>query len=168
MKEIFAKPAVGMLVERIVKGEMCLLMQVRDKPNAPEESGLLEFPGGKIREGESVVDTIRRELMEETGLTLSSIEGVDVGERVLVPHYDVIAFQPFLVTQNTHSHYAVIHMCFRCTAKGEPFVSSNESRDICWMPIDKLKKQLEEVPKSIYPMDRLVLQRYFKIMQLGI
>ena len=34
----------------------------------------LEFPGGKVEEGESLIEAVRRETLEETGATLTDIE----------------------------------------------------------------------------------------------
>ena len=34
----------------------------------------LEFPGGKVEEGESLIEAVRRETLEETGATLTNIE----------------------------------------------------------------------------------------------
>jgi 8-oxo-dGTP diphosphatase len=36
--------------------------------------GLYAFPGGRVEEGESLADAVRREVMEETGATLAGVD----------------------------------------------------------------------------------------------
>lgn len=57
--------AVGVLVD----SQNRYLMTTRPKGKVYE--GYWEFPGGKLEVGESVVEALRRELIEEIGLTIS-------------------------------------------------------------------------------------------------
>jgi ADP-ribose pyrophosphatase YjhB (NUDIX family) len=62
-------PAVQALVER--EGRI-LLGRRRDDPGA----GLWDLPGGFLDEGEDALDGLRRELREETGLSIEPVEFV--------------------------------------------------------------------------------------------
>lgn len=162
MKEVFAKPAVGMLIERFIDGQLCLLMQERYKPTKPLESGMLEFPGGKIREGESVIDTIRREMVEETALALTHVDGLSVAKE-RAENYEVGAFRPFMVSENTHMYYPILQMCFRCKASGTCLEASDESRNLRWLSLGAIRHLLKEERENIYPMDRLILDEYLAL-----
>lgn len=56
--------AVGILV----RGDGALLLSTR--PSGKAYEGYWEFPGGKIEAGESVEQALRRELIEELGVTI--------------------------------------------------------------------------------------------------
>jgi len=51
------------------------------RPASKAHGGLWEFPGGKVNSGESLVQALQRELVEELALT-----SVDVGEELI--YYD--------------------------------------------------------------------------------
>lgn len=69
--EALTIPFVGAIIERDSKnGEKEILIQTREKTSDPKYSRTLEIPGGKFRAGESVYETLRREVKEESGLTL--------------------------------------------------------------------------------------------------
>ena len=74
MVEIFPKPAVCAIIEKVNKGANYILVQERCKASEKQES-LIEIPGGKIREYENIFDGLRREVWEETGLELIEIQG---------------------------------------------------------------------------------------------
>jgi 8-oxo-dGTP diphosphatase len=60
--------AVGILMRE--NGDVLLAQRPEGKPYA----GYWEFPGGKVEAGESVVDALRREFVEELGMTIGATE----------------------------------------------------------------------------------------------
>ena len=60
--------AVGILI----RGDDALLLSTR--PEGKPYAGYWEFPGGKIETGESVEQALRRELIEELGITIAGAE----------------------------------------------------------------------------------------------
>lgn len=72
MKKIIKKTHLG--VYGILKrGDKILLI---DKIRGPY-SGKLDLPGGKIEHGENIVDCLKRELIEETGVIIEDIKLFD-------------------------------------------------------------------------------------------
>lgn len=61
--------AVGILI----RPDGALLLSTR--PAGKAYAGYWEFPGGKIEAGESVEQALRRELIEELGITIGSAQG---------------------------------------------------------------------------------------------
>jgi A/G-specific adenine glycosylase len=57
--------------------------------------GLWEFPGGKVKKGESLKTALRREIKEELGITIRDIH-------------------PLMTVRHTYSHFSVTLHVFRC------------------------------------------------------
>ena len=72
MHEPRADESILVLAAVVRRGESFLLAR---RPAHKRHGGLWEFPGGKLEEGESLLDAARRELREELG-----VEVVAVGE----------------------------------------------------------------------------------------
>ena len=72
MDESHVHQPVRVIAAVIRRGESFLLAR---RPAHKRHGGLWEFPGGKLEEGESLLDAARRELREELG-----VEVVAVGE----------------------------------------------------------------------------------------
>ena len=66
-------PAVGALV---VDGDRVLLVLRRNPPYA----GQWSIPGGVQEVGETLIEAVRREVVEETGLSVGDIGLLDVGD----------------------------------------------------------------------------------------
>jgi len=76
---------VGVGVAVVDEGRI-LLVKRGNEPNR----GLWAVPGGKVRRGERLVDTARREALEETGLDVQVGEVVWVGEHIDDTHHIVL------------------------------------------------------------------------------
>lgn len=159
INEIFAKPAVGAIIEKDINGFRHILIQKRRKNIS--EDGLIEIPAGKIREFENIFDALRREVREETGLTITNIIGEN-HQTIETKSYSTISFSPFCITQNLSGGYSLILFTFICSGEGKLYDKSNESSDIKWIPTNELKLLLDTNPEKFFPMSINSLKKYFE------
>lgn len=160
--ELFAKPGVGGIIEKNIDGIDYILVQDRCKNNAGLEYGLLEIPAGKVREFENIFDCLRREILEETGLKVLSIEGEDESIVIESTGYKVLSYTPFNCSQNIQGTYPIMVETFICTADGELLNNSNETKNIRWISLIELKELLEFNKSLFYPMHVTTLEKYLK------
>ena len=157
--EVFAKPAVGAIIEKDINGVKHILMQKRQKNNL--ENGMIEIPAGKIRDFESIFDALRREVLEETGLKITRILGEDC-QNIKTGVYSTIDFSPFCVTQNLSGGYSLILLTFICQGEGDLYEKSDESYNIHWIEVNKMELLLNTHPEKFFPMHINSLKKYLR------
>jgi 8-oxo-dGTP pyrophosphatase MutT (NUDIX family) len=91
------------------------------------DNDLWALPGGGHEAGESVADTVAREVKEETGV---DVEVVDVVGIYTDPRH-VIAYDDGEVRQQ-------FSICFHARPTGGALQTSSESKDVRWVPPDAL------------------------------
>ena len=161
--EKFAIPCVAAIIEKIVNNKKYILIQTRQKEDGAETNGMLEVPAGKIREYENIFRALRREVKEETGLTITKILGEDRQISNLIDGNEVISYTPYCVTQNLSGAYSIILNTFLCgEAEGELLTETNESQNIHWIKIEELKKILKNNPEKIFLLHINALQKYLE------
>jgi 8-oxo-dGTP diphosphatase len=90
------RPEVAVGAVAVVDGALLLVRRAR-----PPEVGRWTVPGGRLEPGESVPEAVEREVLEETGLTVSCGELIGWAERRGRDHHFVIL--DFAVTVHTAS-----------------------------------------------------------------
>ncbi|MCL2545715.1 MAG: NUDIX hydrolase [Oscillospiraceae bacterium] len=125
-----------------------------------------EFPGGCNEWGESIIDTLKREVMEEVGLTVTKIYGVE--------HHsdtnDVETFMPYSVyfgkqgwtfksgeLEGERGKSVGVH--FKCEAIGTPLENGDKTVDIQWVTPKELRALLDE-PNMFGAIDRGAAELY--------
>ncbi len=158
--EVFAKPGAAAIIVNNINGISHILIQDRFKPEAPSESGLIEIPSGKIREFESIFDCIRREVMEETGLEVTEIQGEKESIVYSNHNYKVLNYEPFTCAQNTQGYYPIMVEVFLCRAKGDLLKISEEAKNLRWFSLKDLESLLLNNENDFYPMHLVALKKY--------
>jgi mutator protein MutT len=74
---------IGVGVGAVIVDEMGRLFLARRGPQAKNERGLWEFPGGSVEYGETLADALAREMMEEYGIQVAVGELLDVVDHIL-------------------------------------------------------------------------------------
>lgn len=161
--EVFAKPCAGAIIGKIIDGEKHILLQTRHKSGGGDTNGKLEIPAGKIREYEDVFSTIRREVLEETGLTVTKIYGEVFSTVTAVGNVKTVSFEPFCITQNFSGAYSIILNTFICEAEGEPLSSTDETQNIGWVNISEVRRIVENEPDRVFFMHINALKKYLNM-----
>ena len=119
MREYSKKPLVG-VGAFIVKNNKVLLVKRANEPN----KGKWSIPGGVVKLGESLIDALKREIFEETGLEIEALDVECVSEEI--------------VRDNTgiKFHYVIIDF-FAKVVGGEIRVGS-DAEDAKWISFDEL------------------------------
>lgn len=161
--ESFSIPGVGGIITKTVNNEEFILIQDRVKEDAESERGMIEIPAGKIRAFENIYDCLRREVLEETGYIIETIEGEDDAEIEEINHYKVLNYVPFACSQNLEGNYPIMVQIFICHVKEDTKDprESNESKNIRWENVSRVKDLLKE-KNNLYPMHIRTLEKYCK------
>jgi 8-oxo-dGTP diphosphatase len=92
------------------------------RPEGKQMSGLWEFPGGKIEEGESPEAALTRELKEELG--------IDIGESCLAP---------FSFASHVYDDFHLLMPLYLCRVwRGVP--SPKEQQKLKWVKLEKFSE----------------------------
>ena len=144
------------IIERSVNGEKMVLIQRRFKEGI---MGHFEFPGGCMELGETFIDALKREVLEETGLTITKIHGIE--SHALSK--DIESVKPYSVYQKVHNwdntSFKSVGIHFKCEADGDPLEKGDGSTDIQWATREKLRELLDE-PDMFGSMDRGAAEMY--------
>ena len=162
MKEIFAIPCVGAIIEKQEVNDTYILIQTRQKQDGAETNGLIELPAGKIREYEHIFTALRREIWEETGLRITKIHGEESAVYTETNGHTTVSFEPFCTTQNLSGAYSIILQTFLCEAEGEPLKCTDETQDIRWIKTSELQAMLTENPQKFFALHINPLKKYLK------
>ena len=125
-----------------------------------------EFPGGCNEWGESIIDTLKREVMEEVGLTVTKIYGMEN----YMAHDDVETFVPYSVYFGVQGwvfqsgefagqHGKSVGVHFKCEAEGTPLEKGDKTVEIQWITPERLRELLDE-PNMFGDVDRGAAELY--------
>lgn len=152
------------IIEHDVDGISMILIQVRNKPH--EGGKWLELPGGRVEEFESLVSALKREVVEETGLEVTFIEGINTRLETRSADANVECLAPFAVYQTLKGPVESMGVYFLCKAEGKLLRVGDETEDIQWMPVLQLAEWMKTSPEKFDWVDRAGLMYYLRLKSL--
>jgi len=115
---------IGVGVGAIIVNEERKLFLAKRGREARNESGKWEFPGGGVEFGDTLVDTLKREIMEEYGIQIEVGRLLDVCDHIITTE---------------HQHW--VSPSYLCTViKGEPkILEPHKCDEIGWFSVEEIK-----------------------------
>jgi len=123
---------IGVGVGAVIVDDQGKLFLARRGPQAKNERGLWEFPGGSVEFGETLADAIQREMREEFGIEIEVGELLDVADHIL---------------PDEGQHW--VSPSFICTiASGEPTIREmTKCTEIGWFAPEEMPDDLTQVTR---------------------
>jgi mutator protein MutT len=124
---------IGVGAGAIIVDKQGRLFLARRGAKAKNERGLWEFPGGSVEFGETLAETLRREMREEFGVEIAVGELLDVVDHIL---------------KEEGQHW--ISPTFLCTiTSGEPRIMEPEKcAEIGWFRTNEIPKELTQISRE--------------------
>lgn len=146
-------------IERTTAEGTELLLQLRQKPGEPER---LELPGGRLDLFEPVLAALKREVKEETGLTV--VEILDDPGRTVTQSEEaqVECLRPFFIYQTIQGPVDSAGFYFRVRAEGELTAAGDGASGHRWLSVRALRKQFSENPESFDWLTQAALDFYLR------
>lgn len=129
----------GLLV-REVENEKQLIIQQRKRKG---ESEVYELPGGRINEYESIVDGLKREILEETGLKVTAIRGEQDAITTNGKSFSMEYIKPFSAYQTIAGPVDSFGIHFICEVEGELLTAGDDTADIHWAGREEIQSLID-------------------------
>lgn len=139
------------------RDDALILLQRRADPSERVE-GLIEIPGGRWNAGEHPADAAIREVLEETGISVSSVDGVEVDE--LDGNRTIATIRPFRVIAGVDGAFPAVHVIVTARGSGTPRDEGGETSDVRWWTIDDLRTALRQDRDAFVPYAHAALSAY--------
>ena len=104
----------------VIRGQQVLLVRRGNPPRQGEWS----IPGGMLELGEKLRDGVAREIEEETGITVTPLEVLDVFDSITQDAEGKIQY-----------HYALVD--FLCSVVGGELCAATDVSDVRWATLDE-------------------------------
>jgi len=101
------------------------LLLHRSSEKYKDTKGSWDIVGGRIDPGSSLLENLKREVLEETKLKITS-------EPKLIYAQDII-----LTEKERH----IVRLTFTALTDGEPILDTSENVEFVWLDVEELKKQ---------------------------
>jgi 8-oxo-dGTP pyrophosphatase MutT (NUDIX family) len=148
------------IIEQKIDEVSMIVVQMRNKPH--EGGKWLELPGGRVEEYESLVSALKREVMEETGLEITHIEGLNTRLETGSTDANVECLAPFAVYQTLKGPVDSMGVYFLCRAAGQLLTVGDDTEGIQWMPVPQVAQWMNSNPEKFDWVDRAGLLFYLK------
>ncbi|MHB1458676.1 MAG: NUDIX hydrolase [Armatimonadota bacterium] len=116
-----AKRPVPSVAAIIIENDCILLIRRGREPS----KGKWSIPGGRVEWGEPLIDAVKREVLEETGLQIE-VENVAGVYDLIIPAGDEIEY-----------HYVIID--YYATNVGGELAADDDASEARWVPITELE-----------------------------
>ena len=130
----------GLLVQE-VENEKQIIIQLRKRKGEPE---VYELPGGRINEYEKIVDGLKREVVEETGLKVKSIYGEQSTIITTGDTFSMECIKPFAAYQTLEGPVDSFGIYFICEVEGKLLTAGDDTADIHWASKKEVQKLIDE------------------------
>jgi 8-oxo-dGTP pyrophosphatase MutT (NUDIX family) len=154
---------VRAIIKRTNPEGLEILIQVRNKPH--EGGKWLELPGGRVEEFESLIDALRREVREETGLELTTIDCIDTRTESPGAVTIVECLKPFAVYQTIKGPVDSLGVYFLCEAAGDLLTTGDDTENIHWISIHRLAEMFRSNPNQFSWVDQACIALFLKSFQ---
>jgi 8-oxo-dGTP pyrophosphatase MutT (NUDIX family) len=144
-------------VVRSVDEPSLILLQRRGNPSESVH-GLRELPGGRWRSGESPVDALSREVLEETGVTVTAVRGVALN--ALDAHRTIASVTPLVVVAGVDRAFPAIHIVLTADGEGVPRDTPGETSDVRWWTLDAVRDEMDRNRDGFVPSTYAALCAY--------
>lgn len=149
------------IIERCVDNRIEIVVQTR---NNQGDSGKIELPGGQVNEYESLIDDLKREVLEETGLMVTIIDGEE--DRIMTKEQEGVfsmeCLRPYAVYQTLSGLVNSMGVYFRCQAEGKLKDIGDYSLNARLINLDELKTILYNNPELFSDIDKVGIMFYLR------
>ncbi len=136
-----------------------VLLQRRDEPSESVR-GRLEIPGGRWKAGEAPADAVAREVLEETGVVVSSVEGVTADP--IGGNASIATVRPLSISVGVDGAFPAVHVVLLATGSGTPRPEPGATADVKWWHVDDLRAELVRDREGFVPASYAALKVYME------